>query len=115
MRTISKYKAYSALIAAAVLGWASIAPANSQSSYFVEYTKTVAVLGAQNTSFYVRFNESVGQSCLNGVVYIAPEKKGLYTQLLAAKLTGKRLSRVDYSQPSGNGTFCNVELVEIAE
>ncbi|KQZ32556.1 hypothetical protein [Duganella sp. Root1480D1] len=92
-----------------------VSQVNAQATYFSEGTKTIAKIGAQGTSFYVYFVESVGQNCLNGVQYISPDKKGLYVQLLAAKLTGKHISRVDYSQPGGNGTTCNVELVEISE
>ena len=54
-------------------------------------------------------------NCAWGNVYISADRKGIYTQLLAAKLNGKRLSRVDYSQPGGNGTQCNAEIVEIAD
>ncbi|HET9645392.1 MAG TPA: hypothetical protein VFP68_19015 [Burkholderiaceae bacterium] len=88
-------------------------PLLAQSAYFVETNKTVSSLGAQGTMFYVRFAESVGQNCQNGVLYVASDHKGIYTQLLAAKLTGRTLSRVDYSQVGANGTLCNLELVEI--
>ena len=104
-----------ALATSSILSLVGSVPANAQATYFTESTKTIAKLGAQGTSFYVYFAEAMGQNCQNGVLYISPDKKGLYTQLLAAKLTGKRISRVDYSQPGGNGTFCNVELVEIAD
>jgi hypothetical protein len=87
----------------------------AQSTYFVEGNKTVRLLGAQGVSFYVNFGESGGQNCLYGMVYITPDRKGLYTQLLAAKLTARRINRFDYSQPAGNGTQCFVELVELAD
>lgn len=103
------------IAASTILSLVAVMPASGQATYFSEATKTIAKLGAQGTSFYVYFAEAMGQSCQNGVLYISPDKKGLYTQLLAAKLTGKRISRIDYSQPGGNGTFCNVELVEIAD
>lgn len=114
MKKIIDKKALAAA-AAVSLGFLLLTPAHGQSTYFSETNKTIAKLGAQGTSFYTYFAEPMGQNCLNGVLYISPDKKGLYTQLLAAKLTGKRISRVDYSQPAGNGTFCNVELVEIAD
>lgn len=37
-----------------------------------------------------------------------------YAELLAAKMTGKALSRVDYEQPGGTGTECILDLVEVA-
>ena len=89
--------------------------AHAQSTYFSESNKTILRLGAQGTYFYVSFNEAMLTNCLWGNLYIAAEQKGLYTQLLAAKLTGRRLSRVDYSQPGGNGTQCNVAIVEITD
>jgi hypothetical protein len=85
----------------------------AQSTYFIEYSKNIKRLGAQDTYFYVDFDEPFGQNCLYGAAFITPEKKGLYSQLLAAKLAGKRISRFDYSQPDGVGTKCIAELVEI--
>jgi hypothetical protein len=98
-----------------LLGFSLIIPAHGQSTYFSETNKTVARLGAEGGGFYATFVESVGQTCLYGILYVASDKKGLYTQLLTAKITGKRLSRIDYSQPNGNGTVCNLELAEISE
>ena len=94
---------------------AGVLPLQAQSTYFTETNKTVGSLGAQGTSYYASFKESLGQTCLGSFVYITPERKGLYGQLLVAKLTGRRVSRLDYSQPGGPGSMCNAELVEIAE
>jgi len=80
-----------------------------------EYQKTVRQLGAQGDYFYVSFNEPFTINCAHGVVYISSDRKGLYAQLLAAKLSGKRISRLVYSQPNGPGTTCNVDLVEITD
>jgi hypothetical protein len=85
----------------------------AQSTYFIESYKTIARLGAQDTYFYVDFAQPFGQNCAYGAAYIMADKKGLYVQLLAAKLTGKIISGIDYSQPGGNGTKCIVELVEV--
>jgi len=100
---------------AALVVFGAVMPAKSQSTYFSETNKTVAKIGAEGNRFYASFAESVSQNCLYGILYISTDKKGLYVQLLAAKLANKHLSRVDYSQPGGSGTVCNVELVEIAE
>jgi hypothetical protein len=105
-----------AIAATAAMAFCMVgASAYGQNTYFSETNKTIAKLGAQGNFFYVYFAEPMGQSCANGVLYIPWDKKGLYTQLLAAKLTAKRISRVDYFQTGGNGTTCTVELVEIAE
>jgi len=92
-----------------------VPPSVAQSTYFVETGKTIVRLGAQGRNYYAGFAEPPSQNCLYGNIYIASDNKGLYVQLLAAKLSNKRLSRVDYSQPAGAGTQCNAELVEIAD
>ncbi len=92
-----------------------VVPSVAQSTYFVETGKTIVRLGAQGRAYYVGFAEPLSQNCLYGNIYVASDTKGLYVQLLAAKLSNKRLSRVDYSQPAGAGTQCNAELVEIAD
>lgn len=89
--------------------------AQGQSVSFSEGSKTIARLGMQGTTGYVSFVEPLRQNCLWGNIYIAPERKAMFAQLLAAKLAGKRLSRIDYSQPGGNGTQCNADLVEILD
>lgn len=87
----------------------------AQALPFSEYNKTIARLGAQETFYYAAFNEPFGQNCQWGNVYVLADRKGLYAQLLVAKVTGKRVSRLDYSQPGGSGTQCYVELVELAD
>jgi len=87
----------------------------AQSNYFVEYNKTIARLGAQATGFYFGVNEPLGQNCIFGNIYIAPDRKGIYSQLLVAKLTNRRISRLDYRQPGGPGTECDAEIVEITD
>lgn len=89
--------------------------ASAQATYFSENQKTIYRLGAQNDFYYVDFVEPFGQICLANVAYVSFDRKGLYAQLLAAKLSGRRVSRLDYSQPGGSGTQCNIELVEIID
>jgi hypothetical protein len=89
--------------------------AHAQSNYFVESGKTIARIGAQGNFFYVSFVEPLGQSCQWGNLYISADRKSMYAALLSAKLAGRRLSRIDYTQPGGSGTMCNAELVEIAD
>ena len=91
----------------------------AQSAYYSEANKSIARVGAQQTAqgliYYVYFVEPLGQNCQFATVYVTSDRKGLYTQLLAAKLSNRRISRVDYSQPGGAGTQCNAELVELAD
>lgn len=91
------------------------AAAWGQGTYFMEYGKTIERLGVQGTMYYVRFVEGTGQACLHGNVYINPDRKSMYAHLLAVKLAGRQISRIDYIQPNGTGTLCTAELVELAE
>jgi hypothetical protein len=84
-------------------------------SRLMSIKKTVLKLGAQGDYFYVSFNEPFTRRFGYDVIYIASKNKGLYVQLLAAKLSGKRISRIVYSQPDGEGTSCNMDLVEIMD
>jgi len=102
-----------AAVALTLCGVAITSSAQGQS--VDEYQKTIRQLGAQADYFYVSFNEPFTFNCAYGVAYISANRKGLYAQLLAAKLSGKRISRLNYSQPNGPGTTCNVELVEITD
>jgi len=96
-------------------GITSFGNALAQSQAVNEYQKTVKMLGAQSDYFYVSFNEPFTLNCAYGVAYISSGNRGIYTQLLAAKLSGKRISRFVYTQPNGAGSSCNVELVEITD
>jgi hypothetical protein len=102
-----------ALIAFFISSVTITAIAQSQSTD--EYQKTVRQLGAQADYFYVSFNEPFTLNCAYGVAYISSDRKGLYVQLLAAKLSGKRISRIVYSQSNGPGSSCNVDLIEITD
>ena len=83
-------------------------------TYFQESTKTINKLGVQETYFYVTFNEGFGRTCAYGLAYISAEYKGIYAMLLAAKFSGRTISRVDYQQLNGPGSECNIKFVEVA-
>ncbi|MEJ8853359.1 hypothetical protein WKW79_02190 [Variovorax robiniae] len=99
--------------AAACLCTANISMA--QTTYFTEGTKTIAKLGVQGTQAYLSFVEPLTANCRWGYLYIAPDRKVMYSQFLAAKISNKRVSRVDYSQPGGTGTQCFADIVELSE
>lgn len=83
-------------------------------TYFQESNKTVYKLGVQETYFYVTFTEGFGRTCAHNLAYISADYKGIYAMLLAAKLSGKKISRVDYQQLNGLGSECQIKLVEVA-
>ncbi|WP_323141133.1 hypothetical protein [Massilia phyllosphaerae] len=105
----------SALLFVPIVALLAAGTVAAQSKHAIEYNKTISKLGAQGDYFYVSFAEPFTLNCAYGNLYVAANRKGLYTQLLAAKLTGKRVSRIDYVQPDGDGTVCNVDIVEISE
>lgn len=88
------------------------AATSAQPTYFQESDKTVATIGAQADYFYVRFVEPLTQNCQYGLLYISASNKGLYTQLMTASLTGRKILRLDYAQPDGNGGACTAQVVE---
>jgi hypothetical protein len=114
-------KRYSGRFTVLMFALAFLAPATlvAQTTYFIEANKTIRQLGAQNIGtqnqiiYYMYFVEPLTQNCQNGIIYVPSERKALYATALSAKLSGRKLSRVDYSQPAGTGTFCNLELIEI--
>ncbi len=104
-----------ARVALALAALAALQPGRAEATSFTEYNKSITRVGAQGAMFYVAFAEPLTTNCQWGNVYVAADRKGLYAQLLAAKLTNRRISRLDYSQPGGSGTSCAVELVEFNE
>ncbi|MEF7613633.1 hypothetical protein V4F39_06895 [Aquincola sp. MAHUQ-54] len=97
-----------------VLGCSLLPNAFSQ-EYITELNKSVSRLGAQGAAFYVYFKEGVSRTCKWDLIYIAPDRRGMYAQLLAAKLAGRRLNRIDFTLTAGSGSICNLELVEMVE
>ncbi len=86
-----------------------------------DYGKTINQLGVQaggtsGSTAYFSAVEGLSLYCQFGVVYVDLSTdwgKGALAQLIAAKNTGRTLSRIDYVQPGGSGTVCNLTLVEV--
>lgn len=84
-----------------------------------EYTKTINQLGVQSatpTVAYFSVLEGLTLSCQFGNIYLditTDFGRAAYAELLAAKAEGRMLSRLDYTQPGGAGTQCNLSLVEV--
>jgi len=117
-RTSSRAPSFSRRVALGTIVAAALCGGNAsmaQTTYFTEGTKTIAKLGVQGTQAYIGFVEALTANCRWGYLYIAPERKVMYAQFLAAKVANKKVSRVDYSQPGGTGTQCVAEIVELSE
>lgn len=95
------------------------ASAFAQSANYSGFNKSIARVGIQKTGqglvYFVGFVEPLGQNCQYDTIYVTSDRKDMYVQLLAAKLSNRRISRVEYSQPAGSGSSCNAEMVEIAD
>lgn len=89
--------------------------ANAQTNSFTEGNKNIERIGVQGAFFYVRFIEPLSGQCQFDNIYINPDRKAIYAQLLATKILNKRVSRIDYSQAGGPGTMCAADLVELAD
>lgn len=80
---------------------------------------TINQLGVQDgggSVAYFSVNQPLTLDCQWSDIYIdltTDVGKAEYAELLAAKLSGKSLSRVDYEQSGGAGTECILDLVEI--
>ena len=76
--------------------------------------RTVDHLGVQVTNAYFSVVEGFSVNCQYGNVYFAITSDGgkvSYANILAAKLSGRKLTRLQYSQPSSGG-LCTLSLVE---
>ncbi|WP_213956597.1 MULTISPECIES: hypothetical protein [unclassified Variovorax] len=99
----------------AAIGLCGANASMAQTTYFTEGTRTIAKLGVQGNQAYIGFVEALTANCKWGYLYIAPDRKVMYAEFLAAKIANKKVSRVDYSQPGGTGTQCVAEIVELSE
>ena len=78
--------------------------------------KTVDKLGVQSTQFYFSVKEGLGpgSTCSYSVIIMDVANtyaKSSYANVLAAKTTGRKLTRIDFSQVSP-GAACTLDLVE---
>ena len=82
-------------------------------------SKTINQLGLQNSSPAVAYFGAVEGFTLNcefGVIYTditTSFGQAAYANLLAAKISGRMLSRITYTQSGGPGTMCSLILVEV--
>lgn len=82
-----------------------------------ETNKTIDRLGVQGGNAYFDVKESLTLTCAWGNIYLditTDFGKAAYSNLLAAKSSGRILSRIDYSQTTAGGQ-CNLDLVEVKD
>ncbi|MEX2964805.1 hypothetical protein [Microbulbifer sp. TYP-18] len=81
-----------------------------------EYDLTIGVLGAQGNNVYFETIEDRSVTCLHQKLYIditSDFGKSAHSNLLFAKSTSRKLSRVDYDQTSEGQ--CVVALIEVED
>jgi hypothetical protein len=81
----------------------------------IDHDKTVKKLGVQSSVAYFNFNEGMSLNCLYGLIYFEITTdfgQAAYSTLLSAKISGRELSRIDYSQ-FAEGEKCTASLVEL--
>lgn len=91
-----------------------LATAYSASALATDYDKYVDRLGIQGNSGYFSVKDTLSLSCKFDVVYVDLTNdfgKAAYASLLAAQTSGKKLSRLDYSQ-TVPGEMCMLTLLE---
>ena len=87
----------------------------------IDYGKEILKLGVQATlsgdQVYFTVVDGFSYACPTQHVYFPLSSnfgKAAYAQLLAAKASGKKLSRIDYSQNSVNEP-CTLTLIEVEQ
>jgi hypothetical protein len=81
--------------------------------------KTINQLGLQSSSpalAYFGAVEGFTLNCEFGLIYTditTTFGQAAYANLLAAKISGRMLSRITYTQSGGSGTPCTLALVEV--
>lgn len=87
--------------------------ANSQAITFETSNIKIATTGVHNLVSYFRIVEPLEAKCAYGVIYIASEKKLLYTQLLMAKASGGKILRLNYTLTNGPNSECLANIIEM--
>ena len=86
-------------------------------NYQIFDSKTVDKVGVQSAQFYLALKEGFRSdiTCLYGIAFMQIDNaygKATYAHVLAAKLTGRKLTRIDIDQATPGGS-CFITLVEI--
>lgn len=79
-----------------------------------DYNRQVERIGVQGSTAYFSVKEALSNNCKFDVVYVSLTNefgKASFASLLAAQLPGKKISRLEYSQPSPGDT-CTLTLLE---
>ena len=81
---------------------------------FEDNGKTITVVGIQKEyTAYFRVSEGLSQTCKHNVIYLRIDSefgKAAYANILTAKSTGKKLSRIVYVQNPDE--TCHLSLVQ---
>lgn len=88
-------------------------PAHSQETIIEAANLTITTVGVHNDTPYFRVAEPLGAQCAYTIVYIPADKKLLYAQVISAKSSGNKLSRLAFTL-NGANSECHAIVIEIA-
>jgi hypothetical protein len=88
-------------------------PAYSQETIIEAANLTITTIGVHTDTPYFRVAEPIGAQCAYAIVYIPADKKLLYAQVLSAKSSGSKLSRLAFKL-NGANSECYAVVIEIA-
>lgn len=86
---------------------------HAQGISFEAANVTITTIGVHGTTPYFRIAEPLAAQCAYFLIYVPADKKAMYAQVLAAKLAGKKLSRVYYTLTNGPNSDCHAVVVEM--
>ena len=87
--------------------------AHAQGVSFDAADVTITTIGVHGPTPYFRIAEPLAAQCAYLLIYIPADKKSMYAQVLAAKLAGRKLSRVNYTLTNGPNSECHAVVVEM--
>ncbi|MGX9774324.1 hypothetical protein ACWYXN_12520 [Janthinobacterium aestuarii] len=87
--------------------------AHAQGVSFDAANMTITTIGVHGPTPYFRVAETLAAQCAYSLIYIPADKKAMYAQVLAAKLAGRKLSRVHYTLTNGPNSECHAVIVEM--
>ncbi|MDN2708677.1 hypothetical protein O0880_04500 [Janthinobacterium sp. SUN118] len=89
------------------------ASSHAQGVSFDAANVTITTIGVHGPTPYFRIQEPLAAQCAYLLIYIPSDKKSMYAQVLAAKLAGRKLSRVNYTLTNGPNSECHAVVVEM--
>ena len=79
-------------------------------------SRTITSVGAANGVNYFSVTPALSSTCLYGLVYV-PDAAGAvgknYLAVMLTALSSSSVVNIDYAQPGGTGTQCNLNFITV--